>query len=99
MQIGRNNLLILATFVAATLAPAAAQIAPPSNKAKAKSDPERLICRTTVKTGTLAGRERQCFTRAQWDEIASHAHRRGLELQEGLRTRPCGDGSLCQGGE
>ena len=32
-----------------------------------KSDPDRLICRSVVKTGTLAGRERTCFTKAQWD--------------------------------
>ena len=88
-----KTFLCLGAVVAMALAPAMAQENRPSSRAKAKADPERLICRSTVKTGTLASRERQCFTRAQWDEIASHAHRRGLELQEGLRTRPCGDPS------
>jgi len=79
----------LGLIAAVAVVPATAQ----RSQDKAKADPNRLICRSTVKTGTLAGRERQCFTRAQWDEIASHAQRRGFELQEGLRGKPCGDPS------
>jgi hypothetical protein len=58
-----------------------------------KGDPNRLICRSTPKTGTLAGRERQCFTRAQWDEQAARQSKVGFEMQEKYRTSPCGDPS------
>ena len=61
-----------------------------------KSDPNRLICRSLPKTGSLAGRERTCFTRAQWDEQAARNSKVGAELQERLRSG-CGgqNGSPC----
>jgi hypothetical protein len=79
----------LAFVTAGALAPVSAQNAP----TRAKSDPNRLICRSSVETGSLARRERRCFTRAQWDEQAERNQRVGFELQENLRGKPCGDPS------
>ena len=78
--------LSLNLIVAAAVTPALAQ----NRQARAKDDPNRLICRSSVQTGTLARRERRCFTRAQWDEFAARNQRLGFELQDNLRGKPCG---------
>ena len=82
------TLVIAINLVAiGSIAPAMEQ----SPRANSKDDPNRLICRSTVATGTLARRERRCFTRTQWEEFAARNQRVGFELQEGLRGKPCGD--------
>jgi len=37
-----------------------------ASKAKTGSDPERIICRTAVDTGSLVKRTRRCMTARQW---------------------------------
>jgi hypothetical protein len=61
----------------------------------AKNDPNRLICRSTLKTGTLAGRERTCLTRAQWDEQAARQSKVGFDMQEKYRTSCGTNGGQC----
>ena len=38
-------------------------------------------------SGTLAGRRRQCFTRAEWERIAQGAQKQTIELQGTLPQR------------
>ena len=82
----RQAWLAMALVVASSIAiqPLVAQ-----RSRASKSDPNRLICRSVVKTGTLAGRERTCFTKAQWDEQAARNSKVGFEMQEKFRTT-CG---------
>ena len=54
-------------------------------------DPDRVICRRSVDTGSLVKGRRQCFTRAQWDRIAEAAQKRTQDMQDNLRTRPSGE--------
>jgi len=41
---------------------------------------ERLICRYVDETGSMARRQRQCFSRTEWDRIAEAARARGQRL-------------------
>jgi hypothetical protein len=74
----------VAASIAVSLSPAAGQ------RSRKGDDPDRLICRSLPKTGSLAGRERTCLTRAQWDEQAARQSKVGFEMQEKLRTSPSG---------
>ena len=72
---------------------ALAQEAPADpNRPKAS---ERLICRTFTRIGTLAGRERQCFTKAEWERFAQGARKQTEELQGRLPSAQCVAESAC----
>lgn len=63
---------------------AGAQSAPRQSAApKRASDPDRMICKTYVRAGTLADRHRVCKTKAQWDE---ERRLRELDPSEACRT-------------
>ena len=51
-------------FVATT-----AVMAEPSNVTEPSSDANRQICRSTAITGSRLGRNRECHTAREWDEI------------------------------
>ena len=72
-----TGLVLLST---AMIQPLAAQ-----RSRAAKDDPNRLVCRTTIKTGTLAGRERQCFTAAEWERLADSGSRGARDTVDRLR--------------
>src|SRR5688572_1013019 len=47
----------------------------------------RIICRKTAEVGSLVKRRKECFTKAEWDQIAE-AHQRGArKLMDGLTER------------
>jgi hypothetical protein len=47
----------------------------------------RIICRKTAEVGSLVKRKKECFTKAEWDQIAE-AHQRGArKLMDGLTER------------
>jgi hypothetical protein len=75
------------TMVGVALAAGALGAAAQNSPAK-QGDPakerDRLICRSMPVSGTLAGRRRQCFTRAQWDRIAQGAQKQTVDLQGSL---------------
>ena len=48
--------------------------------AERQANGERLICRYTDETGSVARRKRQCFTRTEWDRIAEAARARGQRM-------------------
>jgi len=82
----RVNLQFVGTAFLALLAVQAAPAAGQGGAgAQTASTPpaDRLICRSTPETGSLARRRRQCFTRAQWDRMAEVARLRGGDLQGG----------------
>lgn len=67
--------------VAASGALAVAAQSPPAKQSDPAKERDRLICRSMPVSGTLAGRRRQCFTRAQWDRIAQGAQKQTIDLQ------------------
>ena len=83
----RPWLIGLGVALAASAVAAIAQAPPPPRKSDSRSDPNRLICRSMPISGTLAGRRRQCFTRAEWERIAQGAQKQTIELQGSLPQR------------
>ncbi len=84
--VARLMLVGLGVAMAAGAISAVAQ-PPPPRKGDSRSDPNRLICRSMPISGTLAGRRRQCFTRAEWERIAQGAQKQTIELQGTLPQR------------
>ena len=70
-------LLPLALQTATPVAVAASETAAPVKPA-AK---EKLICKRRVKTGSLAGYERSCHTKAEWQRISDSTRETWQELQ------------------
>lgn len=50
----------------------------PAERSVGNSDPDKIICRKTLETGSLVRKNKQCFTRAEWDKIYA-ANREGNE--------------------
>lgn len=75
--------------VAALLLVALPAIAQQPGPAPRDEDPNRLICRSTLDTGSLVRRKRQCFTRAQWERIGQAAREGATDMQDRLRMT-CG---------
>ncbi|MFD1949192.1 hypothetical protein ACFSGX_00250 [Sphingomonas arantia] len=59
-------LLLLSTTATAQTSSTQARYDAAASKARTGSDPERVICRTAVETGSLVKRTRRCMTSAQW---------------------------------
>lgn len=58
--------------------------APPSDQAAKPK--EKLICKSTQETGSIAKRQRQCFTKQEWDRIAEAARARGQRLTSDMAS-------------
>jgi hypothetical protein len=63
-------MLLSASMVIAMLADATAV-----KPAKDKNDPDKLICRRQVMTGSLVKSTRRCLTRAQWSRLSDQGRR------------------------
>lgn len=86
-----NAKLACLGVVIASAAIAAAAQSPPAGQGAPTKEKERLICRSMPVSGTLAGRRRQCFTRAQWDRIAQGAQKQTVDLQGNLPSGQIAD--------
>ncbi len=84
-----TKILLLVGLVAAEASVAVAQNS--GGDRASRNDRERLICRRMPETGSLIAARRQCFTKAQWDEIANSQQDGADRLINGLRTRPAGE--------
>ena len=82
----RCGLLLTAAALLLAAVPAVAQQPGASRR---DENPDRLICRSTMETGSLVRRRRQCFTRAQWEQINQAAQEGARYMQDRLRTA-CG---------
>lgn len=77
---------------------AATAIAQPSGSRQSSQRPaDEVICRMIRETGSFARRRRDCFTRAQWEQMAQAARRNGeyLQTQFNPPTPPCHDPETC----
>lgn len=54
-------------------------------QAKAKSDPNRMICRTIESTGSRLRKERQCMSAADWAVLNAQNRR---DVERGQSNRP-----------
>lgn len=52
----------------------------PAASGSAKQNRERLICKSSGETGSMARRRRQCFTQAQWDRINEASRKQTLDM-------------------
>ena len=49
---------------------------------KPQAEPEKLICKSTLATGSLVKRVKKCFSKTDWQRIQEAAFQGGRELQE-----------------
>lgn len=56
-----------------------------------QAEKDKIICRKTAEVGSLVRKKKECYTKAQWDEIAEVHQRGAKKTQEGLSG-----GSNCQ---
>jgi hypothetical protein len=96
MRIIRTLLLSAGTAVmmnGAAMAAGTNAAAPATPSASA--DDQRIICRKTLETGSLVKKNKQCFTKAEWDKVYA-AHRDGNQkLFDGLSGRCGQEGGVC----
>lgn len=76
-------LLTTAPIAAQTMQPAPTA-APAPTKAKAKGDPNRMVCRDLDTTGSRVNRKRDCRTAQAWAE-QNALDRQALEVQQANR--------------
>ena len=83
--------LALTGAVACAMQTAALAVGPdtPSTGTSASTDDQKLICRKTLETGSLVKRNKQCFTKAEWDKIYVAQREGNTKLIDGLSGR-CG---------
>ena len=87
------------TLIAICLVVTSAIVIQPLSAQRSRSNnPDRLVCRTTVKTGTLAGRERTCLTRAEWERVQEGAQKGARDMVDRLRGSCGHNGGHCPDG-
>ena len=60
--------------------------------AQESTDPmEKIVCKSSLETGSLVRRTKRCFTRREWNRIADAARTGGQALQENGTGRPPGE--------
>ena len=62
-------------------ASAAAETSSEATKKARNSDPNKLICETSIETGSRLARKRTCLTAAQWEE-QRRQNRMDIERQQ-----------------
>ena len=67
--------LLIPTLASGAEAPTAEQI-----------ERDKLICRKTAEVGSLVRKKKECYTKAQWDQIAEIQQRGAKKTQEGLSS-------------
>ena len=61
--------------------PASTTVLPPPTPVTAADAPEKVICKKTVRTGTLSGFERTCMTARQWAKQSDESKEPWDEMQ------------------
>jgi len=84
--------LPLAFVLVATLSVSPLAIAPAGAKEAEKVDAhgEKLICRREAEIGSLIPRKKRCYTRAEWDAIATAARDNATRMVQDGTARPSG---------
>jgi hypothetical protein len=96
MRTIRTLLLSAATAIAMNgAAMAAGTNAAATTTPSASADDQRIICRKTLETGSLVKKNKQCFTKAEWDKIHAAQREGNQKLFDGLSGRCGQDGGVC----
>lgn len=61
----------------------------------AGADDQRIICRKTLETGSLVKKNKQCFTKAEWDKVYAAQREGNQKMVDGLSGRCGQDGGEC----
>jgi len=77
----------LVAFALGSASLAGQAVADPAPAASAPSDANKVICKKTLETGSLVRKTKQCFTKAEWDQIAEVQRRGNEKMVDGLSTR------------
>lgn len=85
---GSQLILVIAAGGAMLVAPASATGA---GSGGSNTDDNRIICRKMPETGSLVRRNKQCFTKAEWDRIAESQRAGAERLVRDLTTRSAGN--------
>ncbi len=80
------SIVMVVAFALQAAAPANAEASAQSHAsitpaAAAKGAPDKMICKRHVRTGTLAGIERTCYTRSEWQRLGNLTRDAWKELQ------------------
>lgn len=85
------QLSLMAAVAAVSLAgPALAADTAGAAQASNAVDDNRVICKKTLETGSLVRKNKQCFTKAEWDRIAEVQRRGNEKMVDGLSSRSQG---------
>jgi len=87
------SLLRLAAGMILVSAAAAGQAAPPPAKAKSGLDPDKMVCKRYVRTGSLVDGYRICKTNKEWAADME----RSREAGESIVKNQCGGDATCRG--
>ena len=93
----RTIRLMMAATVAAVLSSGAAWAAGVENPVApaANSDDQKIICKKTLEIGSLVKKNKQCFTKAEWERIAESQRTGAQKLARDL-SGSCGqNGGVC----
>lgn len=94
MRMIRTMLLGALSCVLLNGAAAAAGSDAATTTPSASADDQRIICRKTLETGSLVKKNKQCFTKAEWDKIYAAQREGNQKLFDQLSTR-CGQEGGC----
>lgn len=72
-------------FLVAAFAVSSPSLAEEATKEAAKEDPEKVVCRSTTKTGSIM-RQRECHTAAVWKELSTATTNVSEQAIDKLRT-------------
>jgi hypothetical protein len=88
---------VLGAFAGVMLSGAAAAADPnaAASAPAASADDQRIICRKTLETGSLVKKNKQCFTKAEWDKVYAAQREGNQKLFDGLSGRCGQDGGEC----
>ena len=89
--------VVLGPFACVSLSGAVAAADPNAATAApaASADDQRIICRKTLETGSLVKRNKQCFTKAEWDKVYAAQREGNQKMFDGLSGRCGQDGGEC----
>ena len=76
--------IVISSLVVMALSSGAAPVADGASAAKPahSTGDNEIICRKWLEIGSLVNKKKQCFTKAQWDEI-SESQQRGVQRLRG----------------
>src|SRR5688572_8096350 len=84
-EVAMKRIRVAAAIIAASLLiPTLASAGEATSAEQAERD--KIICRKTAEVGSLVRKKKECYTKAEWDQIAEIQQRGAKKTQEGLSS-------------